>query len=210
MSTETEQMKDEPKATYSAMHFMAMAKDPDVFRDRLPSVIKEVVRTAPFPLGDTEAGWSQQEMYKSARRLWEQGQNRMFMWIYGEYARANGLEKEKMTKDGIVSTLALPDDLPDDEKAGWQTYLVTAAPPRELAVEALYRTINMELPRLTYIPDPSVHLLRKRMLSVPYALALEILPDITDEEAKRLFGQLTTPEDVYKKAVDPVLSISGA
>lgn len=193
-----------PEAGYNSGRFLAMVRNPQFFRQQLPRVVREVVVSQPLQLEDGQAALAQQQMYDTTYRLWNEGSQQLLMWVYGEYARGKGLEGEKDTEMlGRIKTVKGLEELSPEEVGDWQTYLDTTDLPRQVALDAVRMNIHFDLPSVRYIYDPSVRFLHSRLKTVPYQLALTILPDIKDEEAKRLFGQLSSAEEVKKIAFDP-------
>lgn len=198
-----------PEVTFDGRRFLAMTRNIEFFRQQLPRVVGEVVTGQPFPVNGPPAKTAQKQMYDEARRIWNDGSHILLMRVYGNWAKDKGIEEVErdVGRFGRIKTLKRIDELTPDQQREWDTYLDTVDFPREVAVEAL-RNLRFELPSMKYLDDPSVNYLNKRLSVVPYALVLAILPDISDNEAKQLFGQLTTAEKVRQLAADPSADVS--
>jgi len=193
---------------YDSGRFIAIARSQSLFRQQLPAVVGQLMAVPPLELESRQAMATQQLMYDAMSTLWNDSSEVIFMGIYGKFAVENGLEVETDTEYGKLTAAKPISDLSPDETTHWHTYLDTTEIPRQFAVKKIRSVLGYAtLPSIKYIDDPVVDILHKRLGSVPYQVALTIFPDISDEEAKLLFGQLTSVDDVKKLAVDPTEEI---
>lgn len=195
------------EAGFDSRKFIGMATNADFFRQQLPPVMKEVVATHPPPFLEGQARWATENMYKTVDRVWYKGSNRLLMWVYGEYARANDVLKE--ISPFPDSTMRVPKtlrELSDDERRGWETYLHTTQLPKRTAIEAVRMNLGDifpdALPSIRYIEDPSTRYLHQRLERASYQFVHSVFPDLSDDEAKKLYGQLTTAEEVRRRALE--------
>lgn len=61
-----------------------------------------------------------------------------------------------------------------------------------------------EFPDVRYVFDDAATYMKNGLNQAKYQLVLKMLPDISDEEAKILFGQTTNAETVHQHAVEDI------
>ena len=199
MTHSNESMSESP-SSYESTRMMTWVRSPEGFQNALPPVVREILDNTPLTSSNSEAIWAYDQMMTEVIKLHNQGSGNLLSYVYGRYAEAMGLEKDV---DFYGKTFITPLDrkeLSYTQSSAWNTYLYTAEIPRDVAVEAIRQVTYLSLPSIRYIDDPFVEAMHDRLSAVPYCLAESMLPDITDAEARSLFGQLTTAAEVHAQA----------
>ena len=201
----------EPQPTYDPRKLIEMATVTDIYLATLPPIVMEM---AVMSVDDIDALFSgevdfyshiaMQRMQKTAGQLIEEGQNRLkthlldsFFDYDPEISRLNfgfnrGLPLEKK--------LQL---LPPGHQQKWDEHLISGELSREKvpyvlrAVTGIYAN-PYEMPTLLEerITNPRVAEVHSRMERVPHQIALQVLPDLTDTEAERIFYPDITAQKV--------------
>ena len=195
---------------YESRRFVAMATDPVFFRQQLPTIIGELVAFEPLQTPENQARAAMEQMHANARIIWNEGSNRLLMAIYGDYSRKNGLKVVRDTDFGKIKSVKSFEELTPDEARAWNTYLGLVDLPRNTAMTAIELNLSGNLfphalPSVKYIADPATHYLFYKMRQASYQFINDIFPDLSDQEAKRLFGQLTTADIVRQKAEEEIV-----
>lgn len=191
--------------TYQSNAFMSAAKSPEFFRQQMPPIIRQIATGEPIARDSQQATALQQEIYEESQRIWNEGSNNLSRWVYADYASDHNLTTARPANDLLPQRQDIKrlDELTDEERSDWNTYLNTVDFPRDKAIKAIRQNLHITLPSGRYINDEVVQGLLLRFSSAPYAVILKFFPDITDDEAKRFFGQLSSAEEVRRLSVDP-------
>jgi hypothetical protein len=163
------------------------------------SIIQELTSdTSLSESGETQASHAISKMRGVATRLISEGPQRILMGLYGNFCRTHGVEK-------TLGTMRIPkpmNELDEGELSRWNEYLETAQISREDAVRILNSNLLslFDLPSVKYLDSEAARHIYIELYRAECQLVLMILPDITDEEAKQLFGQLTPADRVREIA----------
>lgn len=180
------------------------SQSPDVFRGKMPKILRKVANMEiPRWMTNKEAINTIEQMQRGAKDLLEKGPELLLMLIYSDYAKTHGLEEEVEIAN-LKLTLTLPKPiakLSREERYFWETYIDTTELSRGIVVEAVCRLLGLlNIPSVKYIDDITVRFFHQAFLRAEYEICLVFLPDIRDEEAKKIFGQLTSAQDVHSIA----------
>lgn len=82
----------------------------------------------------------------------------------------------------------------------WQEFMADYAPPRDTVLQVVKKVIvNMPVSNALYDPL-DIQLFDKSMRIGGRAIALSLIPNLTDQEAKYLFGQQASLAEIQKQA----------
>ncbi len=186
-----------------------MAQDQIFFQQQLPQYVRDVANYEPFVkpfIDNKQAADTMRHMRTKVLELCEKGPGILLMNLYMPYAKEHGLME---TKEVFEVSLNLPiaiDKLSPDDLRNWKNHLVFESPSRDLIVKATGEVLGLlTLPDVRYVFVQEVQDVHKRLMQTKYQIALKLLPDITDDEAKKLFGQLTLAGDVHRLAAEELV-----
>lgn len=186
------------EANYNPSLFMLMAEDPGYFQSQLPPVVLSV---ANWQGVDTSSEFG--AMRAVMNRLVTETPSILGAQIFGDFATRQGWTKEVNFFGRTTVTAQNLEDLSEEQRLEWDSYLLTEKVPREVALVAFERSILRfisTLPSVGYASDPGVGKLDEELRGVGLQLAIKLFPDLTDDEARKLFGALSSAEDVLKRA----------
>lgn len=211
MSTE---VVEQPQPQYDSTQYMNLIRSRDDFLIRMPDIMKKVRTSESWeqsgPIADRTA-WAQNAMYVAVKDLSDNASARVVNMLYGQYASEHQLEDRtkdplQITTDGVIYPMILRLELDERQKTEWELYLQTARPSREFALRTIGNLQLSGLPEPAKVFDRSLHPVLHDLERANYQIVASVFPDLSDEEAKRLFGgrTLTKPEtraeDVYMRA----------
>ena len=186
---------------YNPKRILALAESADYFRSQVPFAVKQLLKAAPADLGGQQANAAVGDMYNEARKFANEYSHTLLMFLYFRWARENGITK-------VVDDFDHPklmNELSAEETQKWNDYLLTVEIPREIVVEAL--KANKPLPVHPIHTDSGpVRYIAQTLFQARTQFVLSLLPDITDPEAERLFGQLMTAEELHRLAAEDLLT----
>jgi len=146
----------------------------------LPKIVDQLAHTdPPTHLGEREAAIVE-SFHKVAKNLWDRIQKIAHHVVHERWAAAR-----------------------KDQNESFFTYLYNGRVSREDALEVLKSLgpLFEDIPPARHVKGESAKGVYEQISKVPYQLVLEVLPDLTDAEAARLFGQPTTVSTVREKAL---------
>ncbi len=191
-------------SSYDPRRVIVLATSADYFKRELPTAVKQLVTAGPVDLGSQQANAAMEQMQTEAKQFAEQYHHRLLMFLYGKWATANGITKNVEDIGEIPKHI---NELTADEANRWNNYLMLVEIPRETVVDALKANTPLHnLPSTRYLDSGEVCHVAKSLFQARNQFVLSLLPDITDDEAKRLFGQLTNAEDVHHTATEELLA----
>lgn len=186
------------EANYNPSLFMLMAEDPRYFQSQLTPVVRSV---ANWQGVDTSPEFG--AMRAVMNRLVTETPSILGAQIFGDFATRQKWTKEVDYFGQTRVTTQDFTDLSEEQRLEWDSYRLTGKVPREVALVAFERSILFfisTLPSVRYASDPGVRKLDEELRGVGFQLAVKLFPDLTDDEARKLFGVLTSAEDVRKRA----------
>jgi 4-aminobutyrate aminotransferase-like enzyme len=131
-------------------------------------------------------------------RFIDQGPRTIFNMIYSEWAREHHLIRETESM-GIKLDMPIPyDDLTPKQKRDWDTYIYTSYVAKETRLQVLKQILSplMNLPSLRYDPSPMPAELERQVTIAGAKVVLKLMPDLTDGDAKDIYGQSSTADKV--------------
>lgn len=185
-----------PEGKYNPRLFLLMATNPDHFRRQMPHIVTDIAGMSDslvsIPLLN--------QMREGMQKVLSEGPAAVLDVVYGDYARKQRwIVGKKLFADSESIHIPTPmQDLTVEQRKMWDTYLYTGELPRDIALDAFSLAISLhfsQLPSTRYSFDSSIVEIDTRLRKVPFQLAHNWFPDLTDDEARELFGNRTA-EDV--------------
>lgn len=178
--------------------------NPEFFKRDMPKKLQEIA-TIPDPsfIEDVQAANTMKTIKKTVAEFLEKAPDVIMGNIYGNWARSNGYI-EKVNTSGMELYLPIPlNKLNELQGREWEVFTMMGEVHRGVALDITRQLIYMfHQPDVRYIPDESLHYLSDDLEKARKQLVASIFPDLTDEDAKILFGQLTTAEEILKESND--------
>jgi hypothetical protein len=212
---------EEPVEAYNPRKLFELS-DKKAFAKWLPSVVSKVRKVPPemiydeyvFESGDRDTFMYMCRLTGIARMLEENGGYTLQAGIFDEFLLSQGIIPEPprkqalWTKDdgfhqynGSVRYLEILNTQPDEVKKAWSAFQATGELSRSQTVR-LVSTYGPDVHKYPYgLPNrPNTKVstalsYHEAFVRIPYQFALEVLPDLTDQEAERIFPQ-TSARDV--------------
>ncbi len=185
---------------YSPDLLRSWATDDAAFQRGLPKFIGHLLSEPPITTANDEAIDAYAQMMRTAVTLHNTGSEKIRMHLYGRFAEQAGYVKSTTLYGQTFKTPRLLGELTESERFEWNAHIYTAHFPRDVAIDAVRMPLGFQAPSVRYVPDPSVHYIHDKLLAIPHYMVHSLLPDITDEEARGIFGQLTTAAIVEAEA----------
>lgn len=186
---------------YDSRRLVTLARGHDRFRLSLPYDVRRIAGIAPLTDGampQAKARELSNQMIEAAKKLVEEGATTLLEVLYNYYALSVGLVSTTPYADPTIRVPKPFTSLTLGEVAAWEKYLETCEVPREVAIDALARLVSIlvDVPNITGITDLSFHELKLQLERSKRRIVLDTLPDLTDQEARLLFGSASTAEHV--------------
>lgn len=170
----------------------------------LPKEFQEIISKLP-----TSQTIGVADIIEKSSQIINEGGLRLFNGAWGNYAADHSLIRETGSETFRKGQEVI--DLKEARKEEilvWIGHLGKEGVSREVVVDILTGDFRDFDPifkpsfrdESRYSPIQKVRELCQRLLRFPYAFTLALLPDLTDAEAARLFGQFTTKEQVNELA----------
>lgn len=200
--------------TYDSRSLFVLTSSPDSFSQRMPRELKETVQMLHVSpdVDSSVVGGAMIGIRDNLDHFFEKGHRVVLQGIYSDWVRNNNYTsvlpettaefmKHKITLKN-VQVIPKLEDLAIDEQEKWNTFLMVGNIDRQSAVELVKRLIGLiEIPDIHNIADPgvtSLETLRDKLITARKKIIIQIFPDLTDEEAKSFFGQLTTAKEILE------------
>lgn len=184
--------------TYNSRKLSLWASNPQSFENDMPRSIKEVLRMVHTPPGsDEQASSTMLKVRDGLDKLVVEGPDMIGRNIYRDWAFGKKLTENRQIFGQDVEVAVSLENLSEEQTREWNVFTMIGEVPRKQALPIVRELLGLiNLPDIRYIPDESLRQMVANVRNAKKEIAANVFPDITDEEAHQLFGQLTSAQEV--------------
>lgn len=186
---------------YNPKKLLLWGTNPNFFEQDMPRALRETRSMWNLPnMENTQAGGIIIKIREHLDYFFTKSPEVIIGNIYREWATSNGLTRKQDFLGKEIDSVIPIDELDETQHRAWEVYTMNGEVSREVALSITQQLIFMiPQPDVRYIPDESLHYLHDNLEKARMQLVAKIFPDLIDEEAKFLFGQLTTAQEILKE-----------